>query len=60
MVVDNNTPTTATTTSFENVQKLMKDSDDSMTKLGYHKVGISKVRIDKKHITNITVRYTKV
>ena len=59
ILLDGKQKETAKATSKEASMKLIRDSDTSMTKLGYRKVSFSKVRIDKKHITTITLDYSR-
>ena len=49
----------ATVFDKDNADKLVKDSDKSMIDQGYRRVSYLKTRIDKKHITSITLTYQK-
>lgn len=60
IVVEGKQTESAKTNSKEAIMKLARNSDISMKENGYNRVGYSKVRIDKKHITTITLSYSKV
>lgn len=51
---------TATANSMETINNLVTDTDKAMSRQGYRKVRYFKTRIDKKHITTITLDYIKV
>lgn len=59
-VVNNKPSTTATCHTFENLQKIMRDYDNSMTNAGYRKVRYERHHIGKKGLTNVTLHYMKV
>lgn len=49
----------ATTFSEEKAKQFVKTVDKNMTEDGYRRVSYLRVRIDKRHITNIKLGYVK-
>lgn len=60
LFVDSDLKNTATANSEDRIKELAKDADESMQKQGYRRVSYFRTRVDKKHITCITVNYTRV
>lgn len=60
-VLTDETPKQHTTVyGLENVNKIITDTDIQMRALGYRRVRFTKTRIDKKHITSIILRYSRI
>lgn len=58
--VDKDRVSTATVFNKEAFSVMIHSSDENMKKLGYRRVDYVKARFDKKHITSVVLRYTRV
>lgn len=60
LFVDSKLTSVAQSQSEDQIKESLHDADISMFKQGYKRVSYLKTRVDKKHVTSITVTYTKV
>lgn len=60
VLIDETPKQHTTVCDLENVNEIIIDTDTQMHALGYRRVRFTKTRIDKKHITSIILRYSRI